>query len=370
VSSAITVKFLKTVDSIGKKEIDSLTDDPFFTYGWLKTLETSIPIDINPLYLAAYQNNELVAFAPCFLDTKQFTQFLPTTFPFITKIMNLRKKLLGQNYVLLFYSPFCYRTKIFLKKNFNSGLLMNALHKKIEVICGKEKILFNSFQYVSEFDKKLLMYLENFGYRKFPVNTTFYLDVNWQNFEDYVLSLNHETRNRVRREIKSCQENGVTIEQVSEFKHLAKILSDLSSNLLSKYNKNETRLFTPSFYENLSNYAKDRTILFIAKKNEAVIGFTVCLRHGETLDVFHAGFNYELQKKTDFTYFNVAYYGPISWAIRNGVKKMYYRMSAEDVKRRRGCKPEKSYSLIKYHNPIINSQITKYSKIKKHFRSQ
>ena len=68
-TSAIDVRVFKTVDDIGKEAIDSLVDDGFFTYGWLKTLETSKPpIKLDPFYVTAYDKRKLVAFTPCFRD--------------------------------------------------------------------------------------------------------------------------------------------------------------------------------------------------------------------------------------------------------------------------------------------------------------
>ena len=137
----------------------------------------------------------------------------------------------------------------------------------------------------------------------------------------------------------------------------------MSLNLFSKCN-NKKRIFKPEFFECLSDYAKANTIVFIAKKKGNIIGFSICLHKGETLDVFHFGFNYEQQNKTDFTYFNLGYYSPIKWAIQEGMKKIYYRIGAEKIKYKRGCKPEEQYTLVKWHNRLLNSQIKNYMKYK------
>lgn len=63
--------------------------------------------------------------------------------------------------------------------------------------------------------------------------------------------------------MRRCRENGVTIEEVTEFKDLSMTLSDLSFNYFLKYNKWAQRL-EPRFFESLSDYAKANTIVFIA----------------------------------------------------------------------------------------------------------
>jgi predicted N-acyltransferase len=131
-----------------------------------------------------------------------------------------------------------------------------------------------------------------------------------------------------------------------------------------KHNRRETRVYQPLFFENLSDYAKGNAKVYIAKKKGDIVGFLLCLRKGKTLDIFHAGFDYELQGKSDFTYFNLCYYSPIRWAIQEGIRKIYYRRKAERVKIRRGCKPERIYSFVKCHNSIVNSQIGNYVNIR------
>ncbi len=312
-----------------------------------------------------YHQGKLAGFAPCFYDSADsYFWFGPMVLPYMKNILNMHTRLLhGQNNVLLCYSPFCYRTKILLKKGPQEATLTKALIEKIDETCKKEKILFSSFLFVSEFDKHLINHLENSGYHKYLWRPTLYLNIQWKTFEDYLNSLESHFRKTVKREIKNCSQNGVTIKEVTEFKNLASSLSDLSANLISKHNKTTKNFFKPILYESLSTSAKTNTIVFIAKKNDAIIGFSVCMQKDQTLDCFHCGFNYDLQNKTDFTYFNIVYYTPIKWAIEHGIKKIYYRIAAEEVKYRRGCKPETIYSFVKCHNRLLNFQIKNYRKI-------
>jgi predicted N-acyltransferase len=370
--SSVETKSFKSVDSVGKEAIDSIVDDGFFTYGWLKTLETSKPpINLDPFYVAAYDKDSLAAFTPCFRDIAgQYFQYGPNVFPFMKKALKISNRLhIGQEHVLLCYSPWCFRTKVFFDKSINQGVSFSKLSERIDSICKKEKILFSSFLFVSEFDKRLIASLENLGYRRFIFwKPMLYLDVRWETFEDYLKSLKSTVRHEIRREIKNCQENGITIDQVTDFKKLSPTLSDLSYNLSLKYNKWAPRL-EPLFFERLSDYANANAIVFLAKKKDSIVGFSLFIRKEQTLDTFLGGFNYELLGKTDFTYFNLAYYTPIKWAIREGIKKIYYRWGSEKAKYKRGCKSETLYSLVKCQNSVLNSQIGNYVMIKNRIRS-
>jgi predicted N-acyltransferase len=370
--SGLEARVCKSVDEIGKEAIDRLVNDGFFTYGWLKTLEASKPpIKLDPFYVAVHKNNELVGFAPCFRDiADQYFQYGPIVIPFMRKILTLNDRLhLGQSHVLLCYSPWCFRTKIFAKGE-KRDILKN-ISKVIDQICKEERISFSSFLFVSEFDQGLMVGLEKLGYHPFFWKNTLYLNINWKSFEDYLSSLKESYRRQIRREIKSCSENGITIQIITRFKELSSLFSDLSYEQTTKYNKWAHRL-EPLLYESLYDYAHDNTVVFAATRNNKIIGFTLFIRKDSSIDAFIAGFDYSSQKKSDFTYFNLAYYAPIKWAIEQGVEKIYYRWGSEDAKYKRGCRAEKIFSFVKCQNMLINYQINTLflinSRIKKYFK--
>jgi hypothetical protein len=247
------------------------------------------------------------------------------------------------------------------EKNQEEKLVLSLLAKKIDAICRKERVLFSSFLFVSEFNEFLMEHLQDFSYLKSPGVTTYYLDVSWSNFEDYLKSLKKKTAQNVRREIKKCAENGVTIEELEIRNFSTKEFSELSYNNNLKYDKNARNIFDPSFFSMLNEFASEKTVLFVAKKNKEVVGFCIVLRQGDVDDVWMPGFKYDDLTKVDFAYFNVVYYAPIQWAINKGVRKMYFRNKAERVKLSRGCKPEETFSFVKCHDgllgPVINGAL-------------
>jgi predicted N-acyltransferase len=365
------VRVFRSVDEIGRDSIDSISNDGFFTYGWFKTLETQESFNFWPLYIAVYDEGKLVAVAPCFADLEDhFFIEGPRIIPFMKKLLSLGKRFgFCEDHVLLCYSPFCLRSKVLFEKGGEGKLILKLLSEKIDEICKKQRFLFSSFLFVSEFDKLLMENLQNLGYLQSPGTTTFYLDIKWSSFEDYLKSLTYKTRKNIRREIRKCAENGVSIEE-RDIEGLSAKLPVLLSNLFWKYDENSENLFNQSFFCKLEEYARDTAKVFVAEKNDEVVGFSMSLRQRDVLDVFMCGFDYDAQTKTDFTYFNLCYYAPIRWAIEEGIKRIYYRRKAEKVKLDRGCKPERTYSFIKCHNRLIGFLISKalenrfYSRLK------
>lgn len=247
-------------------------------------------------------------------------------------------------------------SKVLLRENLDGKPILGMISKKIEEICKKQKITSSHFPYVSQFDKLLLENLQTHSYVKRQPSTSFYLDVQWTSFQDYLRSLKPHAAKNARREIKKCIENKITIEELQE-ENPAK-LAELYANLSSKY-KCKENICDINFFTQLDEHAKAITKLFVAKKNSEIVGFSLTLRYKEILDVFMLGFNYDVLTKTDFTYFNLCYYTPIQWAIDHGVRKINFHGTAEQAKLARGCKPEKLYYFIKYHNKPLRIITTK-----------
>jgi predicted N-acyltransferase len=357
VASNYRIKVFKTIDRIGKVSLDSIADDGFFTYGYFKTLESSKLSSIMLFYLSVYNQDEVVAVAPCFIDN--LSHYLTSNI--MRKIVNLGIRLgVIRDRLLICYSPNSLHSKVLFRKNSDGKEILDIVLKKIDDLCIKEGILFSCFQFVSEFDKPLITSLQNLGYLKLLSRETLYLDVKWLNFSDYLRTLDYKIRKNVRREIKKCKENGVAISDEKEFGNLSETLSNLHSNLYSKHNSGAKSPFGASFFRGLSEYAKDKTKVFIAKKNSQVIGFSLSLRQRDILDVYLCGFDYAAQVNTDFVYFNIAYYTPIQQAIKEGIKRIHFRMAAEEVKLKRGCQPEKTYWLLQCHNSLLRPLITPY----------
>jgi hypothetical protein len=378
------VNVFQSVDEIGRDAVNSIADDAFFTYGWFKTLETQQSFRISPIYFAVYDEGQLVAVAPCFIDLlDHFFRYAPRVMPFNRVYFGERgsdfgnkllafalKKMLvfGRQFgfcrenVLLCYSPFSGRSKVLIGKNFEDEHL-TLLIEKIDAFCKKEKVLFSSFLFVSEFNNLLMNSLPDFGYLKAREHlANFYFDVRWSSFGEYLNSMEYHTRKNVRREIQKCAENGVTIERIEIKGNQAHFLEIVTDVCLTQNRNVRVHDSDYSFLSKLSGYAKDKIILFIGKKNDQVVGFSLCLRKGDILDVWRARFNYDVQTTTDFTYFNLCYYTPIRWAIDNNVKKIRYPRGLGKAKLYRGCKPENVFSFVRCHESLLEPLIMNLAK--------
>ena len=220
--------------------------------------------------------------------------------------------------------------------------------------------MFSSFPFVSEHDKLLTSTLEDSGYQKFPCYTALNLDIQWKSFEEYserIHGSNQGSGHSIRREIRKCEESGITIEVISEYKEVSEKLSSLYYNLFWKWNKQKSPCDV-AFYRNSNEFASDNIRLFVARKGGEIIGFAFCLQQGETLDIHHCGFNYEVLGKRGYAYFNLCYYAPIKYSIEKGIKKIFYGGTLDATKKKRGCEPERMFSFVKCQNRLLRDYST------------
>lgn len=359
----IEAKVIDAIEIIGMKQVDSLAVDIYQSYGWLKSLEIDKALfRIEPFYLVMYHEDKLMALAPACIN-KDYQYFESKRKNLVIRVaIDLSHRLgLSMNRGRAIS---CSRPNVFHEEtpgdNIHITPALDLMLNKIDYLCKREKILLSSFFPVPEYEKVLIERLQNFGYSKTYSVNSFYLDIQWSSLEEYIGSLESKVRKNVRREIKKCKDSGVIIEKASLADDNATLLSNLYSNLHSKYRPDEENPFAPSFFKNLARYAEDKTKLFIAKKNGRIIGFSLSLRHRDIMDVCMYGFEPNTQTRTDFTYFNLAYYAPIELAIREGIKRVNYQTTMDEVKLKRGCKIEKLLSFAKVHNRLLGPLVNLY----------
>lgn len=336
------VEVLRTIDDVEKVTLNELSDDGFFTHEWFKTLEASKAFKIIPRYFVVYEKGEAVAIAPCFIEYESQYSTLEELTPWVRRLRKVGNNL-GFSLAppLICHSPCSFHSRVLIQKGYNKKAILDLLCRKIDESCKKDRVLFSSFPFVSEFDDFLMLGLSNHGYAKIPFVETAYLGIKWPNFEDYLAHLSNRKRQNIRREIRQNRKHGIIIEQQNDLHQLSRILSDLHSNLFLKY-KGQRSLLNPSFFKALSEDAKGKTRLFVAKKNNSVVGFSLCLEHKKVLDVYIAGFDYDKLTKMDFTYFNTVLYKPIKTAIEEGFEKIHFRSASLEAKLSRGCRIEKT----------------------------
>jgi predicted N-acyltransferase len=339
------VKPYFSIQDIGQANVDTIAKDPFFTYGWFRTLETQKSYSLTPLYLTASSNDTIQAIIPCFIRENSHPLFLP---------LKLGDKIgVFQNSRLTVGSSLCRYTKVIFREKTDKNMALALLSNQIDSFCSSNRILVSYFPFVFENDIALMTTLPQCGYMKSHGATSYHIDIRFSDFEDYLSGLESKNRKNIRREIKKCQQNGIKIQETS-ISHYSKDFERLYYNLATKYDKKAKMTIDSYLLNLLNNHVGDKSKAFVAIKDEKVIGFSILVEHAGVLAVWLTGYNYNLQSKTDFAYFNLCYYAPIKYAIDSGIKRINFSSSCDEVKLARGCKAEQTYFFAKAHKKILN----------------
>lgn len=361
----LEVRILRTIHDFDKPTLNELSDDGFFTYEWFETLEASKTFKIVPRYFVVYEDGKAVAFAPCFIEYESQYSTLEEQTPWIRRLTKIGNKL-GFSLAppIVCHPPSSHHSRVLFQKGYKRKEILDLLCSRIEERCKKDRVLFSAFPFVSEFDAFLMAGLADCGYTKIPSADMAYLDIKWSSFEEYLAHLSYGKRKTIRREIRQNSKHGITVVQQDDFYALSGVISDQYSNLFMQHMGRRSNL-NPAFFEAVSEHAKGKTRLFVARKNDRVIGFALCLEHKSVMDAYIVGLDYEGLEKTDFTYFNTYYYAPIRTAIEEGFKRIHFRSGSLGAKISRGCGLERTYLFMKCNISPLNYVLRQYARMKR-----
>ena len=166
-----------------------------------------------------------------------------------------------------------------------------------------------------------------------------YIDIEWETFSDYLSSLSASGKNmptKARREVRFAAKSNlecVNPRDVSGDWHEIQGLWEQTQRRHS---------WSPSPYKSdfpasLARIGHDVSIVNLARTDDRLLGAALLLVSGTSAAGPVIGVSDDVRARKSFTYFNLAIYEPIRFAIENGLRRVYLGASSYELKRRRGC---------------------------------
>ena len=353
-----------SIEDINENEWNEILQEinnPFYEYNWLKNLERSKSVSREtgwqPLYFVAYFNNELNAIAPLFLKNHSYGEFIfDQPFARLAQDLNLNyyPKLIGMSP----YSPIEGYQFIY-KKNSNKSEITSILVKNIEEFALRNNILSCNFLYVNKAWGQLL---KNLGYSNWINISSEWENIKERNFEDFLSRFNSNQRKNIKKERKSISKEKLRIETFTG----ERINKNIISRMHFFYEKHclkwgiwGSKYLTYDFFEQ-SLINKKNIIIFSAFNNstEQAIAMSMCISNKERLWGRYWGSLDDIKN----LHFELCYYQPIEYAIKNNIK--YFDPGAGGKhKRRRGFYAKGTNSYHKWFDKdmknIINNWLDK-----------
>lgn len=164
------------------------------------------------------------------------------------------------------------------------------------------------------------------------------LDIKWDNFDDYLASMN----TKIRRENRVFNSEGYQIIE-SDLKSSIDVLAELFAKHEQKYGHETSAANEAEELHTLAKYANDKSVVLLIKSEDSIVGGILLFVWEDTVYGRNLGISTKGEK---FEYFNLSFYEPIRFAIENGYKHIDLGMTSYPAKVRRGARIEPLWGLV------------------------
>jgi hypothetical protein len=172
-----------------------------------------------------------------------------------------------------------------------------------------------------------------------------WLHGDWTCFDDYLFTLKRTRRNKVRRERHEYAGSGIVTRVLPGSEGLDEQTAALQLALRIRHGGGGSVADVLRDYAALTAELGDDLLVFRAELHGELVGMSLCLRDDDRLHVRLVGFDDD-RPGLDFTYFNVTYYEPIEWGIRQGIRSWVFGTGTYQAKTSRGATVEPLYAVV------------------------
>jgi len=336
-------------------ELANEINNPFYEWTWIKNLEMSKSVSREtgwqPLYFVAYKNEEILGIAPLFLKSHSYGEFIfDQSFARLAQELNLYyyPKLIGMSP----YSP-VNGYQFLYKKNEDKKEITNLLINHIESFAITNKILSCNFLYI---DESWGNYLKSLGYHKWINSSSEWRSNGEKTFDDFLCRFNSNQRKNIKKERKSITKQDVKVEIFNEDdinQVILKKMHNFYEQHCSRWGVWGSKYLTSTFFEKIVDNKKN-LLFFSASKNDSneIFAMSMCVKNQNNL----WGRYWGSQREVSNLHFELCYYQPIEWAIKNSIR-LFDPGAGGKHKRRRGFFAKSTVSMHKWFDKNMENII-------------
>ncbi|MCM3185916.1 peptidoglycan biosynthesis/recognition protein [Bacillus sp. AG236] len=250
---------------------------------------------------------------------------------------------------------------LYLDQNLNSNLknkVLTGLVTLYEMLSLDLKCMSNGFLYIYEESiEKMDELLIERDYIKATLGADCVIDVIWKDFKEYLSEFPKKRRANLRRERSMFNKASIEVEIKKGVNALSNELIELQLSLSEKYGIKNKPIQVKKKFEAIKQYLDEHIVVFIAKKQDEVIGFSLFFEYNDILYSYIAGFDYEKITSEEFCYFNLVIYEPLIWCMNKGIKQIRFGLSSYEAKMRRGSYLKRNAGYFKVQGHCNNEAI-------------
>jgi predicted N-acyltransferase len=356
------VEWLRTIDDLRERDWDALTEDTdlFRCCDWLELTAASDPeMAAAPQYLMVLgDDSRPLAGTPVYVQT---ADAMPD--PMVRVDLVQRQVLspgrdwaadLMPGLVLGGWVPFDNRVLLGVGASRPVALAM-ALDE-LEDFARRSDAASMSFLYVDDSNADLRQELSRRGFVSATAPARGVINVSWDDFEGYLASLSQNRRSAARGDQRKLAEAGVSFEMVELTAADVPVFARLAYATGSRHEPETVEAEMARWFGALQR--SDVPVMILrATLAGTLCGFTILVEWRGVLYSQHCGIDYEL-KKTLPVYFSLAFYEPIRYALRRGIRRIECSIGSDAVKSSRGCDILPSWTYVRACDPAVQADLT------------
>jgi predicted N-acyltransferase len=229
--------------------------------------------------------------------------------------------------------------------------VMTAIVRRMEQIARKNKapiIAFKDFEgsYFPALDP-----LKKTGFSKLSSLPWTERNIEFKNFEEYMMTLSGATRYDLRRKFKKTAHVKIEMEVVDAIE--GDVLCDLYKLYLDIVARHEMEfeILSIDFFRKISENMPKHTKFFLWRIDGKLAAFLFCLVSKDILIDFYVGFDYSIAHK--YHLYFVKFRDTINWCIKHGIKKYEMGSTGYEPKKRLGFNLVPLYVYAKLRNRVL-----------------
>lgn len=340
------------VEAIDRDHWNRLAEwaSPMMEWEYFHALEKSGSVSAEkgyrPNHIMAYSGGEPFALAPLYERDRAWVEFGDGgLMEFLTEMTGLPFHLGLVGTIPFTPVPgyqFLHRADVDPAKAYK--MLLNY----IDFLCESRRLSTSRIYFVSLGAPQLHSILSQQGYVCLRGHYNLWINQDYKSFEDYLNSFKSSRRTKIKRELRTIQEQGVDVRMVDGTEVPAACYHDMYELYVRTWTKHMGSGIPPflneAFFQLLGETFRHRSAFSVANRLDKKIAMALFYHKSNNIYGRYWGFFEDVP----FLHFAACYYSPIEYAIQNGIRIMDPGFGGEH-KLIRGYQAVPVYHYIKFY---------------------
>lgn len=349
----LTAKIYRKIQDIPPQDWEAVFPNTQESYCFYKTIDESNFSGFSLYYIAVYENQKAVGFAPCFLMDYSFDATLGEFFGGMVR--GVRKMFPGfLKMKMLMCGSVCGEGRIGIAYD-KRPLVVDVIVKAMEGIAKQTKTSVITFKDFSEEYASDFTHLLNDGFCRFFSFPVAEMDIRFNSFEDYLMNLGSHSRADLRRKFRRIEKlEKVELQLTGELGEYLDRAYELYQQTLSRSDV-LFEIVPKDFFRRISQNMSGEAKYFLWFINKKLVAFDLCLIKGTSLVGEYIGLDYTLAYEYHLYFLQIK--DVISWCIKNGITRFYNGATDYEPKKRLGFKIKPLYIYVKHRNRLVSPAV-------------